>query len=217
MKKYRMSESLLLGILLATAGGFFDAYTYVCRGEVFANAQTGNIVLFGIHLAQFDSMQAIHYLIPILAFSLGIFLAEYIRHTYFEQKFHWRQIILLLEMMILFMTAWIKIDIVVNVLISFVCALQLESFRKFHGNVFASTMCTGNLRSDSQHLYHAYLYHDKKKKKKRLLYFLIIAFFIMGAMVCVLLTPYFKQKTILFSLIFIIITFVLMFEKNSDE
>ena len=63
-----MSESILLRILLATAGGFFDAYTYVCRGEVFANAQTGNIVLLGIHLANFDFMQAVRYLIPILAF-----------------------------------------------------------------------------------------------------------------------------------------------------
>ena len=43
----QMSESLLLGVLLAVAGGFFDAYTYLCRGKVFANAQTGNIVLSG--------------------------------------------------------------------------------------------------------------------------------------------------------------------------
>ena len=28
----QMSESLLLGALLAMAGGFFDAYTYLCRG-----------------------------------------------------------------------------------------------------------------------------------------------------------------------------------------
>ena len=166
MKKYHMSESILLRILLATAGGFFDAYTYVCRGEVFANAQTGNIVLLGIHLANFDFMQAVRYLIPILAFSLGIFLAEHIRHNYFKQNLHWRQIILLIEMFILFVTAWIDMDMVVNVLISFVCALQLESFRKFHGNAFASTMCTGNLRSASQHLYHAYLYRDKIELKK---------------------------------------------------
>ena len=52
MKKIRgqMSESLVLGLLLAVSGGFFDAYTYLCRGGVFANAQTGNIVLFGARL-----------------------------------------------------------------------------------------------------------------------------------------------------------------------
>ena len=48
----QMSESLLLGAMLAMAGGFFDAYTYLCRGKVFANAQTGNIVLFGANIAE---------------------------------------------------------------------------------------------------------------------------------------------------------------------
>lgn len=214
MKKYHMSESFLLGVLLALAGGFLDAYTYVCRGKIFANAQTGNIVLLGIHLANFDFIQALHYLIPIIAFSLGIFLAENIRHTYFKQKFHWRQIILLIEMIIVFMTAWIDIDMIVNVMISFVCALQVESFRKFHDNAFASTMCTGNLRSATEHLYHAFLNHDKTSLKKSVLYFLIIAFFIIGAMICVLLTPHFNQKTILFSLVFFMVAFIKMFEKE---
>ena len=37
------SESLTAAALLALAGGLLDAYTYLCRGGVFANAQTGNI------------------------------------------------------------------------------------------------------------------------------------------------------------------------------
>ncbi|MFR1872716.1 MAG: YoaK family protein, partial [Coprococcus sp.] len=47
MKRSRqMSESIRLGIILALSGGFMDAYSYMCRGKVFANAQTGNILLF---------------------------------------------------------------------------------------------------------------------------------------------------------------------------
>ena len=34
MKK-QMSESIRLGIVLAIAGGFMDAYSYMCRGKVF--------------------------------------------------------------------------------------------------------------------------------------------------------------------------------------
>ena len=71
-----MSESLLLGALLAVAGGFFDAYTYLCRGGVFANAQTGNIVLFGLELAQREWMRALGYLVPIVAFAVGVVAAE---------------------------------------------------------------------------------------------------------------------------------------------
>ena len=39
-----------MGALLAAAGGLLDAYTYLSRGGVFANAETGNMVLFGICL-----------------------------------------------------------------------------------------------------------------------------------------------------------------------
>ena len=39
----------------------------VARGHVFANAQTGNIVLFGLHLADGEWMQAGTYIIPVLA------------------------------------------------------------------------------------------------------------------------------------------------------
>ena len=46
----QMSESFRLGAVLALTGGFLDAYTYLIRGGVFANAQTGNIVLLGVRL-----------------------------------------------------------------------------------------------------------------------------------------------------------------------
>ena len=77
MKQARgqMSESLLLGALLAVAGGFFDAYTYLCRGGVFANAQTGNIVLLGVNLAGREWLRSLTYLLPVLAFALGVVLA----------------------------------------------------------------------------------------------------------------------------------------------
>ena len=48
----QMSESVRIGIFLTMAGGFMDAYSYICRGKVFANAQTGNIVLLGQSLAE---------------------------------------------------------------------------------------------------------------------------------------------------------------------
>lgn len=47
----QISESLPIMILLTLSGGFMDAYSYLCRGEVFANAQTGNILLFGVNLS----------------------------------------------------------------------------------------------------------------------------------------------------------------------
>ena len=50
-EKREISEHYITGIILSVVGGFLDAYTYIARGGVFANAQTGNIVLFGIECA----------------------------------------------------------------------------------------------------------------------------------------------------------------------
>ena len=44
----QISESIELGIILALAGGFMDVYSYIGRDHVFANAQTGNILLLSL-------------------------------------------------------------------------------------------------------------------------------------------------------------------------
>ena len=34
-----------------------------------------------------------------------------------------------------------------NAVVSFVCAMQVQTFRKVRGHAYASTMCIGNMRS----------------------------------------------------------------------
>ena len=41
IREKQMSENFILGIMLALTGGFLDAYTYITRGGVFANARIG--------------------------------------------------------------------------------------------------------------------------------------------------------------------------------
>ncbi len=136
-----------------------DIYTYVVRGKVFANAQTGNIVLFGLNIAEGNVKESFYYLIPILAFMLGVFIAEKIR-KYFtnnKTKIHWRQVIIIIEMITILIVSFIprgRFNMFVNVAISFICSMQVESFRKVNGNSFATTMCTGNLRSATETLFH---------------------------------------------------------------
>ena len=154
----QMSESLLLGAMLAMAGGFFDAYTYLCRGKVFANAQTGNIVLFGANIAEGNWLRAAEYFLPILAFALGVVAAEIVKRRYKKRQsdinIHWRQIVVLVEIVLLIAAAFLpqSMNTTVNIMISFICAMQVESFRKVRGSAFATTMCTGNLRSGTEQL-----------------------------------------------------------------
>ena len=146
----QMSEAFRTVMFLSASGGLQDAYTYIGRGKVFANAQTGNIVLMSQSLFEGDFARFAHYFIPVLAFALGVAAAECIRLRWREAKrMHWRQLVLLTEIALLFVVgffpaAW---DIGANALVSFSCAMQVQAFRKVHGYPFASTMCIGNLRS----------------------------------------------------------------------
>ena len=99
----QMSESLLTASFIILSGGLQDAYTYLCRGKVFANAQTGNIVLCSAYLFDGQWRHSARYLIPVLSFLLGIFAAECIhRHFKYTEKVHWRQMIILAEIALLF-------------------------------------------------------------------------------------------------------------------
>ena len=52
--KKQMSESFRTAAFLSVSGGLQDAYTYIFRDKVFANAQTGNIVLLSQCIANRD-------------------------------------------------------------------------------------------------------------------------------------------------------------------
>ena len=67
----QMSESFLTAVFLSLSGGLQDAYTYLFRGKVFANAQTGNIVLLSANIMDGRWDKVLHYLVPLCAFALG--------------------------------------------------------------------------------------------------------------------------------------------------
>lgn len=202
--KYQKSESIQLALFLALSGGFLDAYTYTCRDQVFANAQTGNIVRVGMTIANGQYLKTIRYGIPIFAFMIGILLAMTIRNKTYHY-FHWRQVVLMIESIIIIIVGIIPkqlyFNVLANILVSLLCAMQAESFRKVLGNPFSSTMCTGNLRSATECLYSIIFDHNKQSLKKMNYYIGIIVTFIIGAYIGVLLTNILIEKAILFVLL----------------
>ena len=215
-----MSEAFVTSVFLALSGGFQDAYTYFTRQEVFSNAQTGNIVLMSTHLMMGEWMQGIKYLFPLLAFAGGVFFAERLQAKYkYAKKLHWRQGILLLEILILFAVGFIpkEANMVATVLVSFSCAMQVQTFRKVSGYSYASTMCIGNLRSGTE-AFTGYLQtHDTEKLKKALYYFGIILFFGLGAGIGGNLSIRFGYHMIWVSSGLLLISFLLMFVEKMDR
>ena len=133
----QVSETMRLGILLALSGGLMDAYSYLFRGEVFANAQTGNILLCSVALSQGEWGVAVQYAFPVLAFGLGILMTFLIRQRFRNRtnRIHWRQLGVLAEILLLTLVAFLpqQANLLANSLISLACGFQVEAFRKIHG------------------------------------------------------------------------------------
>ncbi len=215
-----MSEAMSTGIFLTLSGGFQDAYTYYTRGKVFANAQTGNIILLGHNAMNGDFTDAFRYLAPVLAFAGGIYISEVIRGIYREYgKLHWRQIVVALEIQLLFVVGFLpqSMNMAANILVSFVCAMQVEAFRKMKGSAYASTMCIGNLRSATEMLYRYRHTKEKGCLEKCLRYYGVILVFGIGAALGSLMTSLFKERTIWISCGFLFVCFCIMFMKEDIE
>ncbi len=136
----QMSESMLTAVFIILSGGLQDAYTYLCRGKVFANA-----------------------------------------------------------------------------LVSFVCAMQVQTFRKVRGHAYASTMCIGNMRSGTEALC-VYLHtHDREVLRKALTYFGVIGLFAVGAGFGALLTRAFAERGIWVSCALLTVSFLIMFIRGEEK
>lgn len=219
-KRVQTSEAFINSAFLAVSGGFQDAYTYFTRDGVFSNAQTGNVVLMSERFMNGEVKAGLHYLIPLTAFFLGVLLAERIQEKFrYARRLHWRQGILLVEIILLFLVGFIpgNLNVLATTLVSFSCALQVQTFRKVEGNAYASTMCIGNLRSGTE-AFTSYLQtHDREKLKKALYYFGIILFFGLGAGIGGNLSIRFGFRMIWVSSGLLLISFLLMFVEKMDR
>jgi len=212
------SESVELGILLTLVGGFLDAYTFVGRGGVFANAQTGNVVLMGIEAAAGEWEKAVLYAVPILAFIVGVVVAETIKKPSMRLLIpDTERAVLILEIAVLFIVCFIPYtgpDMMVTVAISFVAALQFSVFRKLDGSPYNTIAITGNLRSATQEAYLAVTRKDYKSAFQAVRFSVINLSFLAGAILGGLLTSFIGVKAVWVTVIVLICPVILL---STDE
>ena len=221
MKKQslQMSESLWVGALLAFSGGYMDAYTYLFRDGVFANAQTGILILFGIHLCHADLLLSLRYLCPVVCFVLGIVLARLVSLKAVRWRLHWRQLTVVFEIFVLCFVAVIstRLNLLANSLVSLACGIQVQSFRKIHGNSLATTMCIGNIRAATDYLC-CYCFDGRQGQlQKSLLYYSIIGIFIVGAVCGSFGVRLLAQQAILVCPLLLLAVFLLMLPAPPTE
>jgi uncharacterized membrane protein YoaK (UPF0700 family) len=141
--------AFVLAVPLIAANGSLDAYTFPAHDRVFANAQTGNVVLFALGLVRRDIAAPLPHLWPVLAFIAGVALARTLHNPADTARPpRPRRWVLIAEVVVLgFIAAApsaLPLSVIVS-LISFFSALQLSLFRTVESLTFVPIAMTGNL------------------------------------------------------------------------
>ncbi len=179
------AQRLRVGYLLALVGGYMDAYSYVLRDGVFASAQSGNIIKLGIALSHGESESYLTFLLPMMAFALGVFFEKLIEDFLIRRNMRlMRRGVLAVEAIALAIVGFIPLgglNMLANCIASFVSAMQYEAFAKFRGESIGTTMTTGNFRQFCSALYESAVHHEETELKTAAIFLGVVGMFVGGA------------------------------------
>ena len=217
--KIKNEISLTMVMFLTFSGGLMDAYSYINRGKVFSNAQTGNLLLLGVNLSLGNFDLVIHYLMPVLGFIFGIFLAVFFKNILHKRNIYFEIFVLIIEIMIMIEVMFIpyELNLLATSLLSLACGMQVEAFRRFQNHPIATTMCIGNLRAGVESLVEFIGKKEKKYILSSLVYFSIIIDFILGAVVGNFLIEWCSIYSIGFSGVVLFICLILLLLKKNEK
>ena len=189
-KYYLTCERNWVYFTLICVAGFWGAYTYLLRGNIFCNAQTGNVVLMGLALGSAEWGKALYYLVPISAYILGSFVSELlpnpIKHRFFVR---WDTVLIFIEMAAVLILGCIPDSAPVQisqVIINFLASMQYNTFRQAEGVAVATTFVTNHIRQVgiglAKELHHRRS-SDKSHREKWARHAGMLFFFAVGAVV----------------------------------
>ena len=219
----------IYNILIAVAG-VFGAYTFLLRGNVFCNAQTGNVVLMGMAIGAGKWQEALYYLIPISAYLLGAFISElvpnFVKH---HPPIRWDTLFIGIEMIAVLLLGFVPDSApvqIAQVAINFIASMQYNTFRQSEGVPMATTFATNHIRQIGIGLAKEVKHRHAKEKTHRQKLFRhseMLLFFLLGASIGTLFCNILAGKAIWITLIPLSILFISLFhadittEKNMVE
>lgn len=188
--------------LLIFVGGFYGGYALTVRGGVFANAQTANLALLAVNLGSGDWRRAAYYLIPMSAYLAGIVFSELFPKPMKRLgMMRWDTLLTLVEMILVVILGFIPATAphqISQVIISFICAMQYNTFRQAEGIPMATVFCTDHMRQFGSSLTR-WLRGDADSdvwSKKTVAHGLMLLFFALGALTAALLSRLLDVRTI---------------------
>ncbi len=123
---------------------------------------------------------------------------------------HWKQTILLAEAFLLLLVPFIPLDLFANSLTSFVCGMQVQTFRKLRGHPFATTMCIGNLRSGTVSVVNWLCHREDHHLRAAGAYYYVIFCFVIGAVIGNALAPVTGLFTIAGCTVLLMVSWVIL-------
>ena len=197
---YLECESSRVFSLLMLAGGVLGAFTYMARGNVFCNAQTGNILLLGLALGDGEWRRAAYLLIPITAYGLGAAVSEFLPVPVKKAgKLRWDTLLIGFELMVTVLLGFVPEEApyqISQVAVNFICSMQYNTFRQAEGIPMATTFCTNHLRQAGVWLVKGLRKKDRTYLKRFLQHGRMIVLFVAGAAAGAVLCRYVWGKAV---------------------
>lgn len=132
-------------------GGFYGVYTYLARGGVFANAQTGNLVMLAAAIGQLNWHRAFMIMIPITAFGCGTALSETLNRKFASVgRLHLESYLIIIEMILTVLLGFIPHSVpdqIAQSILNFICSMQYNTFRQSDGEPMAAKFCVNHVRT----------------------------------------------------------------------
>lgn len=181
------TRTLWFALLLTLANGFLDAYTFVTRGGVFANVQTGNVILFAIDASEGKLAAALAHVWPLLAFIAGVALAAHIKSGRVERRvphpLRWTMAVQALALAIVGFVPTSVPHSYVTVPISFLAAMQIGLFRNIGDLAYLPVATTGNMMRLVEAGYDGFVERRSESRRAFAVYAALILAFAGGAVI----------------------------------
>ena len=216
---YLTCERYYIFELLTIAGGMMGLYTYNLRGEVFCNAQTGNIVKMALAFGQGRFKEGMYFFVPFIAYIIGTIVSEILPEKVRMSHFiRWDTLLVGIEIAVLFAIGFIPLtwpDQIVQVAINFLCAMQFNTFRQAEGIPMATTFVTNHVRQIGINIAKQIRHKDEDEARRKISRHgnIIFAFFT-GGVIMTVASSLFQEKAIWLAVIPLSVCFWVMLQSD---
>lgn len=204
------NERLWLFCSLIFICGYLGGFTFTVRGNLFVNAQTGNLVYLSVGIGTFNKTLIFQTLSLFLIYSLGLISTEIISKKY-KKKYLWEQHFFIFSIFLTFIIGLFPETLPFEFTlfpIAFIVAAKFVSFEKVQGLTMATGFCTNHLKQTCLNFVRFLRTKDIQKLKNSISHFCMIISFVLGTSLAVYLGPFLHEKTIWLSTFFTVITLI---------